>query len=223
MPRRNIVPLALLAVLVVLTGLFAGLAASSAPDSSSLIVQNATGETFGYPDGASSFSMNLTESESSSVNGIPITQVRLVSFSGPDRMAVYQTGGNLKLIARLDKPAIDCALSAYTATVGGSTPWAGTGGGTSAGSTFRRTETLSAYAARVPHPVRTACEPQSTVVRGTVSEVATVRAGYLTALHVTIVVPPQTFNGGTLRAQGVEGETLQLLRINGTPVGSLGS
>jgi hypothetical protein len=56
-----------------------------------------------------------------------------------------------------------------------------------------------------------------------VSELATLRAGYLTALRVTIVVPPQTFNGGTLSAQGVEGETLQLLRINGMAVGSLGS
>jgi hypothetical protein len=82
---------------------------------------------------------------------------------------------------------------------------------------------LAAYAARVPHAVGTVCAPQSTGVRGTVFEVATVRSGYLVTLRVTIVVPPQTFNGGTLPVQATEGETLQLLLINGTPVGSLGS
>jgi hypothetical protein len=224
MPRRNIVPLALLAALAVLTVVFAALAASSSPDSSSLVVQNATGETFGYPDGASSFSMHLTASASSNFGspGTPITQVRLVHFVGPDRMAVYQVGAQPKPVAVLDQPAIDCALRAYTAMVGGATPWAGNGSATSSGSTFRRTEGLGAFAARVPQAAGTVCAPQSTVVRGTVSEVATVRSGYLVTLRLTIVVPPQTFNGGTVAA-GIEGETLQLLQINGTPVGSLGS
>ena len=223
MPRRNIVPLALLAALAVLTVVFAALAASSSPDSSSRMVQNATGETFGYPDGASSFSMHLIVSASSDLGGTAITRVRLVDFAGPDRMAVYQVGAQLKLVAVLDQPAIDCALRAYTALVGGTTPWAGSGGATSTGSTFRRTETLAAYAARVPHVVGTVCAPQSSVVRGTVLEHATIRSGYLVTLRLTILVPPQTFNGGALAAHGIEGETLQLLQINGTPVGSLGS
>ena len=66
MRRRDLIPLALLAVLAVLTVLFAALAARSSPDSSSLVVQNATGETFGYPDGASSFSMHLIETAAAS-------------------------------------------------------------------------------------------------------------------------------------------------------------
>jgi hypothetical protein len=221
MPRRNVVPLVLLAVLVVLTIVFAALAATSSPDSSSLVVQNATGETFGYPDGASSFSMHLIETASSGPGVTPITQVRLVDFVGPGQMAVYQVGTHLRLMAVLDQPAIDCALSSYTATVGGTTPWAEGASAASSGSTYTRTESLAAYSARVPHAVRTACAPQATVVRGTVIEVATVRSGYLVTLRVTIVVPPQTFNGGTLAAGGMEGETLQLLQIDRTPVGSL--
>jgi hypothetical protein len=221
MPQRNLVPLALLAVLAVLTVVFAALAAGSSPDSSSLVVQNATGETFGYPDGASSFSMHLIESASSGLGGSPITQVRLVAFVGPAQMAVYQVGAHLRLMAVPDQPAIDCALSAYTAMVGGTTPWAPDGSAASSGSTYRRTESLAAYSARVPQAVGTVCTPQSTVVRGTVMEVATIRSGYLVTLRVTVVVPPQTFNGGTLGAHGIEGETLQLLQINGTPVGLL--
>jgi hypothetical protein len=144
MRRRNLIPLALLAVLSVLTVLFAALAASSSPDSSSLVVQNATGETFGYPDGASSFSMHLIETAAASTgSGTTYTQVRLVNFSGPDRMAVYATGAPLKLLAVLDQPAIECARRAYTAMAGGATPWAFSGTSTkagSAGSIYRRTE-----------------------------------------------------------------------------------
>ena len=225
MPRRKIVPLALLAALAVLTVLFAALAAGSSPDTSSLVVQNATGETFGYPDGAPSFSLHRILSASSGLGtpGTPITQARLVDFVGPNRMVVYQVGARLRLIAVLDQPAIDCVLRGYTAMVGGTKPWAGNGSATSTGSTFRRTESLGTYAARVPYLVGTVCAPQSTVVRGTVFEVATVRAGYLVTLRVTIVFPPQTFNGGTLEARGIERETLLLLQINGTPVGALGS
>lgn len=223
MSRRNVIPLVLLVVLAVLTGVFAALAATAAPDSSSLVVQNAAGETFGYPDGAHSFSMHLVSTVSSGLGATPLSQVRLVDFAGPDRMTVYRTGTHLKLLAVLDQGAINCALNAYTAMVGGTTPWTGNVSSTAAGSTYRRTETLTAYSERVPRAVGTQCAPQSTVVRGTVLEVATVRSGYLVTLRITIVVPPQTFNGGTLAARGIEGETLQLLEINGTPVASLGS
>jgi hypothetical protein len=221
-PRRNVIPLVLLAVLAALTGIFAGLAATAAPDSSSLVVQNATGETFGYPDGATNFSMHLISTVSSGLGTGNLSQVRLVDFAGPDRMAVYQTGTHLRLIAVLNQAAINCALDAYTAMVAGTTPWT-TSTRSAAGSTYRRTESLAEYSARVPRAVGTECTPRSTVVHGTVLEVATVRSGFLVTLHLTIVVPPQTFNGGTLAARGIEGETLQLLQINQTPVGSLGS
>jgi hypothetical protein len=220
MPRRNIVPLTLLAVLAALTGLFAALAAGSSPDSSSLVVQNATGETFGYPDGASSFSLHLVATAAADVGGTTITQVRLVDFAGPDHMAVYQTGASLRLLAVLDQSAIQCTLDAYTAIVGGTTPWA-FGRNTTSGSIYRRTESLATYAARVPRAVGATCAPQETVVRGTVSESATVRSRFLVTLRVIVVVPPQTFEGGALAAHGVDGETLQLLQINRTPVASL--
>jgi hypothetical protein len=225
MRRRNLIPLALLAVLAVLTVLFAALAASSSPDSSSLVVQNATGETFGYPDGASSFSMHLIETAAASTGAATTyTQVRLVNFSGPGRMAVYGSGAPPKLLAVLDQPAIDCARRAYTAMVGGATPWAFSGTSTkagSAGSIYRRTESLAAYSSRVPRATSSVCAPQTNVVRGTVYELAIVRSGFLVSLRTAIVVPPQTVGGGTLAAHGVVGEILQLLQINGTPVGSL--
>jgi hypothetical protein len=61
------------------------------------------------------------------------------------------------------------------------------------------------------------------VVHGTVLEVAILRSGYLVAPRITIVVPPQTVNGGTLAAHGREGETLQLLERDGTALSTLGS
>jgi hypothetical protein len=220
MAGRNLVPLALVAVLAALTGLSAALAAGSAPDSSSLVVQNATGETFGYPDGASSFSLHLIASVGVNVGGATISQVRLVDFVGPDRMTVYQTGAHLRLLAVLDQPGIECTLDAYTAMVGGTTAWA-FGGSTASGSIYRRTESLAAYSARVPHAVGAQCAPQTSAVHGTVFESATVRSRFLVTLRLTIVVPPQTAEGGALTARGFEGETLQLLQIDGTPVGAL--
>ena len=62
MPRRNLVPLVLLAVLAVLVLVFALVGASSAPGSATIAVQNATGETFGAPPGTTSFSMSLVDS-----------------------------------------------------------------------------------------------------------------------------------------------------------------
>ena len=225
MRRRNLVPVALLAVMAVLTVLFAALAANSSPDSSSLVVQNAAGETFGYPDGASSFSMHLIETAAAGTrSATTYTQVRLVNFSGPDRMAVYQTGAQLKLLAVLDQPAIDCVRRAYTAMVGGGAPWVFSGTSAKAGSTgsiYRRTESLAAYSSRVPRATSSACAPQTNVVRGTVDELAIVRSGFLVSLRTTIVVPPQTVAGNTLAAPGVVSEILELLQINGTPVGSL--
>ena len=147
-----------------------------------------------------------------------------MNFSGPDRMAVYGTGAPPKLLAVLDQPAIDCVRRAYTAMVGGGAPWVFSGTSAkagSAGSIYRRTESLAAYSSRVPRATSSVCAPQTNVVRGTVDELAIVRSGFLVSLRTTIVVPPQTVAGNTLAAPGVVSEILELLQINGTPVGSL--
>ena len=58
MPRRNLVPLALLAVLVVLTAGFAVLGLSAAPPTGSVIVQNATAQSLGTPTGSTGFGVS---------------------------------------------------------------------------------------------------------------------------------------------------------------------
>ena len=71
--------------------------------------------------------------------------MRQVGYVPPDRMAVYQVvGTQTKLLAVLDQAAVTCALSAYTAVVGGTTPWTGNG------TTYTRTESLAAYTGRIP-------------------------------------------------------------------------
>jgi hypothetical protein len=216
MPRRNVIPLVLLAVLGVLTALFAALAVSASPGSATVTVQNASGATFGSPTGAASFSMNLINTLSSGPNTGTLTQARLIDYVPPDRMAVYQAGPRRTLLAVLSPAAVTCALSGYGTIVGGTTPW------TAEGTGFGRTESLMTYSARVPHPVGRTCEPKPTPVHGQVFETAVVKGGYLVNLHLTIVVPPQTLDDGTQAAHGIEGETLQLLQVNGTPTSALG-
>jgi len=216
-PRRNLIPLALLAVLALATLGFAVLGASSAPSGATLTVQNASTETFGSPTGSTSFAMDLVSTLPAGAGTGTITQVRLVTYVPPQRMAVYQVAGrSTKLLAVLDQAAITCALSAYTAIVGGSTPW------TASGSTYTRTETLAAYSARVPRTTTSTCEPYLTSLRGQVLEVAVVRSGSLISVRLTIVVPPQRLSNGTEAAHGAESEALVLLRINGTPTRDFG-
>ncbi len=218
MPRRNLVPVAILAVLAVLTLLFAILGASSAPSGATVAVQNASVETFGSPTGSNSFAMDVVSSVSAGAGTGAITQVRLVGYVPPARMAVYQVvGSRTRLIGVLDPTAIDCALSAYTAVVSGSTPW------TLTGSTYTRTESLAAYSSRMPRPSGSSCEPKPSSVQGQVHERAAVRSGYLVGVHLTVDVPAQKLSNGRQAVHGDESEALVLLRIKGIPTRSLGS
>ena len=217
MPRRNLIPLALLALLALGTLAFAVLGASSAPSGATLTVQNASVRTFGTPTGSTSFGMDLVNTISAGGSNGTVSQVRQINYTPPSRMTVSQVAGSSsKLIAVLSPSAIACSLSIYTAIVGGSTPW------TPSGTAFVRTETLVAYNARVPHAAATSCEPRSTSVQGQVKERAAVRAGYLVGVRLTVVVPPQTLPNGRRAASGVEDQSLVLLEINGTRTSALG-
>jgi hypothetical protein len=217
-PRRNLIPLALLAVLALATLGFAVLGASSAPSGATLTVQNASTETFGSPTGSTSFAMDLVSTLSAGAGSGTLTQVRLIGYVPPQHMAVYQVAaGSTRLLAVLDPAAVTCALSEYAAIVGGTTPWTANGSG------YTRTESLAAYSARVPRTTTSSCEPHPTSVRGQILERAVERSGYLVSVRLTVVVPPQRLSNGTEAKHGAEGEALVLLRINGTPTRSLGS
>jgi hypothetical protein len=216
--RRNLIPLVLLAVLGLGTLGFAVLGASSAPSGATLTVQNASARTFGTPTGSASFAMDLVNTIASGGSNGTISQVRQIHYRPPERMTVSQvTGSTSKLLAVLNPAAIACSFSAYTAIVGGSTPW------TASGSAYLRTETLAAYDARVPRATATSCVPQSTPVQGTIKERAAVRAGYMVGVRLTVVVPPQTLPNGQHAASGVENQALVVLQINGTRASALGS
>ncbi len=218
MPRRNLIPLALLAVLALGTLAFALLGASSAPSGATLAVQNGSTRTFGSPTGATSFAMDLVTTITAGGSSGAVSQVRRVAYVPPSHMTVSQVSGSgSKLIAVLDPEAIACSLNTYTAIVGGSTPW------TASGTAYVRTETLAAYDARVPHATATSCVPRATAVGGQVRERATLRGGYLIGVRLSLVVPPQTLPNGQRAANGVENQALVMLEINGTPTRALGS
>jgi len=215
MPRRNFIPLALLAVLAVLTVLFAALGASASPSAATLSVQNATAATFGSPTGSTSFTMYLIYTSTMGPGSATVSATRILDYVPPDRMAVYQARPR-HLLAVLGPASIDCALSTYTAIVGGSTPW------TNEGAYYQREETLAAYSTRVPQPVGETCQPAPSPLHGQVFETAVLRGGYLVELRTTVVIPPQPVNGGTQTVRGMEDEELVLLEINGTSTRSLG-
>ena len=211
-PRRNLVPFLLLALLGVGTVVFAVLGASSAPSGATLTVQNGSDLTF-----SNSFTLDLVNTLSSGGSNGTISQVRQINYKAPDRMSVYQeVGSSSKLIAVLTPSAVACSLSTYRAVVGGTTPW------TPSGKAFVRTESLAEYDARVPHATATTCEPQPAGVLGSVNESAAVRAGYLVGVRLTVVVPPQKLASGQQAASGVENQALVLRDINGTRVSALG-
>jgi hypothetical protein len=217
-PRRNLIPQLLLAVLTVGALGFAVLGASSAPSGATLTVQNGSVRTFGTPTGSTSFSMDLVNTISAGGSKGTISQVRQVDYQPPDRMSVYQElNSGSKLIAKLSPSAIACSLSTYTAIVGGSTPW------TKSGKAFVRTETLAAYDARVPAATPTTCAPRTSTVQGTVHERAAVRGNFLIGVRLTVLVPPQTLANGQAAANGTENQALVLLEINGTRTAALGS
>jgi len=132
-------------------------------------------------------------------------------------MRVYQQAGSRStLVGVLSPAAISCSLSTYTAVVAGAAPW------TPSGKAFVRTESLSAFAARVPAATATSCTPQSTSVQGQVHERASVRAGYLVGVRLSIAVPSQTLANGQRAVAGVENQALVLVQIDGTATRALG-
>jgi hypothetical protein len=210
-PRRNLIPLALLAVLGLAALVFAVLGASAAPSGATLAVQNGSSRTFGTPTGSTSFTMDVVNAVTSGSTNGTVSQVRQVRYAPPDRMLVYQqVGSSSKLIATLDPSMIPCTLSTYTALVGGPTPW------TPNGTAYVRTETLTTFADRVPAATATTCAPQPTPVLGQVRETASVRDGYLVGLRLTVVVPAQKLADGARTTHGVENQALVLLEIDGT-------
>jgi hypothetical protein len=217
-PRRNLIPLALLAVLALGSFAFALLGASSAPSGATLAVQNGSTRTFGSPTGATSFAIDLVTTIPAGGSSGAVSQVRGVAYVPPSHMTVSQVSGSTsKVIAVLNPAATACSLSTYAAIVGGSTPW------TASGTSYVRTETLAAYDARVPRATATSCVPRTTAVRGQVRERAAVRAGYLVGVRLTLVVPPQTLSNGQQAASGVENQALVVLEIDGTRTRALGS
>jgi len=217
-PRRNLIPFALLAVLSLGALGFAVLGASSAPSGVTLTVQNASVRTFGVPTGSTSFAVDVVNAVAASGSRSASTLVRQVDYKPPDHMTVYQeVGSSVHLKTDLAPAAITCTLSKYTAIVGGSTPW------TASGASFVRTETLAAYDARVPVAAGTTCVPRQSSALGTVREKAAVRAGYLVGVRVTAFVPPQKLTNGPHTVSGAETQALVLLEINGTRTAALGS
>jgi hypothetical protein len=217
-PRRNLIPLVLLAVLGLGGLAFAVLGASSAPSGATLQVQNGSARTFGTPTGSTSFAMDLVNTISAGGSNGTISQVRQVNYKPPAGMKVYkETGSSSSLIAVLSPSAAACSLSTYAAIVGGSTPW------TPSGTNFVRTETLAAYDARVPAATATSCVPRATTVQGTINERAAVRGGFLVGVRLVVVVPPQQLQNGRAATSGVENQALVFLQINGTRTSSLKS
>ena len=216
-PRRNLIPFALLAALVVLALLFAVLGQTSSPSRGSIAVQNAAGATFGDPTGSTSFSMNVANSLAPTLHSSAITQERLVVYSAPTRLTVYQRTATRPpvRIAVLGADAIPCVLSAYASMVGGSTAWNGNG------DSYTRVESLADYSARVPHSSGSTCAPQPSAVHGTVAEQAILRSGYLVDVTIIVSVPAQRLPDGQPATYGVEGERLQLLTIGGASVADL--
>ncbi len=214
MPRRNLIPLVLVALLLVLALVFAVLGQASSPARGSLAVQNATDATFGSPTGSQSFTMNLIASLAPGTGGGNVTQRRVIAFDSPDRMTVFQHEGTRTVrIAVLGPAAIPCVLRAYTSVVGGSTPW------NANGDSFTRDETLADFSARVPHTAGGVCAPHPSAAHGTVAERAIVRSGYLIDLTLIVSVPSVLPGGGT--THGVESEQLQMRTIGGTTVRDL--
>jgi hypothetical protein len=211
-PRRNLVPLVLLAVLALLTAGFAALAVSAAPPTDSVIVQNASARTLGIPLGTTSFSLELTAvvTESTGATG---SSVHLIEYQPPDRMVVYQVTPRPARLGRLSQAEVDCELATYSAIVGGTTAW------TATGSAFTRTETLAEFSSRVP--TGQTCTPQPSPARGQVRERALLRSGYLTELRVIVIVPAQALGGGSQAVGSSQSETFGFLRINGTPTRTL--
>jgi hypothetical protein len=220
MSRRNLIPLAVLAVLVVLTAGFAVAGARSAPSAETVTVQNASTRTFGTPTGSVSFRAILTNRAPNPTGPGTESEQRFIEYLTPmNRIVVYLVtkSGTTQPLGEIRGSGVSCVLSAFSSIVGGSTAWAATGSGN-----YTRTESLADYSARVPSTGGTTCAPQPSPVHGEVSEHAVVKSDYLVAVHLTVAVPSQTVNGRPV-AHAVEGEDLVMTRIGDTPVRTLAS
>ena len=83
MPRRNLIPFVLLAVLSIGALGFAVLGASSAPSGATLTVQNASVRTFGTPTGSTSFAVDVVNSVTASGSRSASTLIRQVDYDAP--------------------------------------------------------------------------------------------------------------------------------------------
>jgi hypothetical protein len=217
MPRRNLIPIALLAVLTIGALVFAVIGFAGAPSATTINVQNATETTFGSPTGSTSFLMDLVSTLSSGSQSGTLSQEHVVDFVAPDLIKVAPVGTRSKTVVVLHQPAVSCALNAYTAMLQGPTAW------TQKKDTYTRIETVAAYSARVPRQVGTSCEPQPVSASGQVYESAVIRSGYLVAARVRIVVPAQTLSNGRTAAHGVETQTMIFIEIGGVLVRTIKS
>jgi hypothetical protein len=203
MAPHRVVPLALLAVLVLLTLGFAVLALTMAPNSADLAVHNGTDETFS----AQQFSIQLTDTEANA-HGTAQSSVRVIDYTAPNRLVVYRASPKLHLLGSVHGAALVTAINEYAAITGGSTGWV------RHGSHFDRTETLAAYAQRLG---------QKAAAAGTVAETAVVRSGYLVADSLILHIKSATGPNGQTTAGGTAQETLHVLRINGAKAPAINS
>ncbi len=214
MPRRNVVPLVLLAVLGLLALAFAVLGASAAPSGATLTVQSASTKTFGSPTGSTTFALDLVASVTSGPGGAGLNTARRVAYAPPSHMTVSLLRRPSRTYL-LSPAAVACALDTYTSLAGGSTPWTPSGAG------YARTESLAQYSSRVPDTTGPACEPRPSTVQGTVHERASVRSGYLVGIRLRIDVPAQTLQNGSRATAGHEVETVIVTEIDGMPTRTL--
>ena len=206
MPRRNLIPIVLLAVLVVLTAFFAVVGARKAPTATTIQVQNAADKTFGTPTGANSWIMELVISVNVGLGTANGTTARIIDYRAPDRMVIYDlSGSSLRPEGVVQQPAVSCLLSSYVAMRQGQASWQQKGG------TFTRTESLSDYSARVPQPNESNCEAVANTTPGQVYQTAVIRSGYVVRFEAVIVAP----------THGTQSERLYFLKIGDVPVRTL--
>lgn len=207
-PRRNQIPLVLLAVLGVLTAVFAVLAISEVPNSADVTVTNATDATYT----ASSFELDLTYTVQSGPGSGVIKQVHRVLYKAPNFMLVAQTYPSVKLLGQIAPKKINSQINGYVEITRGSIGWTQHGS-----STFTRTEPLVNLTDRTqPKSVSSGVS----TVTGEVYETAQVQQGFLVSVKLKVIVPNQTLAGGQQEAGGIVGESFQLLHINGSKVGA---
>jgi hypothetical protein len=206
MPRRNLIPIVLLAVLAVLTGFFAVVGATKAPTATTIQVQNAAEKTLGTPTGANSWVMELVLSVNVGAGTANGTTVRVIDYRAPDSMVIYNlSGSSLQRLGVLHQPAVSCVLSSYAAMLQGQASWQQKGG------TFTRTESLADYSARVPQANGSNCEAVASTAQGQVHQTAVIRSGYVVKVQAVVVAP----------THGTQSELLYFLKIGNVRVSTL--